>query len=179
MSKLGTTRPTAVVNVVTNLDLLAEHQAASEELDRLNKNQSASERLNNPYSKEVRAQAKKVQDIEAQMDESTVCIKLKALKRAEFAETVTNHPPREDHDLDGALGFNTDTFGDDAIPKSIVGAWRKVSGKKVDFTGDDWEEESAEFTDAQYAEFANVVMNLNRRVTSIPFSPNASAVNRS
>ena len=78
MSKLGTTRPTSVVDLVTNLGLLAEHQAASDELAHLNRTQSAADRMNNPYSKEIRAAAKKVQDIEKQMEESTVCIKLQA-----------------------------------------------------------------------------------------------------
>lgn len=178
MSKLGTTRPTSVVNLVTNLDLLSEHQAANEELSRLNRITQASDRLNNGFSKEIRDLAKKVQEIEERMDESTVCVKLKALKRAEYAEVIAKHPPREDHDLDTALGFNTETFADDAMPLSIVGAWRKSTKEKIDFTGADWEAESAEFTDAQYADFAQALLNLNRGSTSVPFSQTASAVNR-
>ena len=178
MSKLGTTRPTTVVNVVTNLDLLAEHQAALEELERLNRVQSASDRLNSAYSKEIREQAQKVQDLEAQMNESTVCVKLKALKRAQYAEVVANHPPREDNDVDTAFGVNTDTFGDELLPLSIVDAWNKATGEKVDFTGDDWAEEAAEFTDAQFNEFAMAALNINRGATAIPFSSIASAVIR-
>ncbi|MGN6035527.1 hypothetical protein ACP6NG_09100 [Brevibacterium casei] len=178
MSKLGITRPTAVVDLVTNLDLLADHQVAREELDRLNKLTPASERLNNPYSKEIRAQAKKVADLEKKMDDSTVCVKLRALKKAKWAEVVANHPPREDNDVDAALGFNTDTIADEAMPLSIVSAWEKDSGNKIDFTGDDWATESEEFTDAQFAEFAQTLLNLNRGSTTIPFSQIASAVNR-
>lgn len=178
MSKLGTTRPTTVVNVVTNLDLLAEHQAANEELDRLNRMQSSKDRINSAYSKEIREQAKLIQKLEAQMDESTVCVKLKALKRAQYAEVVENHPPREDNDVDTTFGLNTDTFGDDIIPLSIVDAWRKTTQEKVDFTGADWVEESAEFTDAQYSEFVSAVLNINRGATSIPFSRIASAVSQ-
>lgn len=179
MSKLGTTRPTAVVNVVTNLDLLAEHQAANEELERLNRNQTSQDRLNSAYSKPIREQAKLIQGIEAKMDESTVCVKLKALKRTQYAEVVANHPPREDNDVDKAFGVNTDTFGDEVIPLSIVAAWEKNSEKKVDFTGDDWATEAEEFTDAQYSEFVQAVLGINRSSTSIPFSRTASAVNRS
>lgn len=179
MSKLGTTRPTTVVNVVTNLDLLAEHQAALDELERLNRVQSAADRMNSPYSKEIRDLAKKVQELEAQMSDSTVCVKLKALKRTQYAEVVANHPPREDNDVDNAYGVNIDTFGDELIPLSIVGAWNKATGEKVDFTSDDWAEEADEFTDAQYSEFVSAVLNINRGATSIPFSPIASAVNRS
>ena len=179
MSKFGTTRPTSVVDLVTNLGLLAEHQAANDELAHLNRTQSAADRMNNPYSKEIRAAAKKVQDIEKQMEESTVCIKLQALKRAEYAEITAKHPPREDNDVDAALGFNTDTFGEEVIPRSIVAAWWKTSKEKIDFTGDDWEAESAEITDAQYADFSTAVLNLNQRATSVPFSRDASAVSRS
>lgn len=178
MSKLGTTRPTTVVNVVTNLDLLAAHQAESQELERLNRVQSASDRLNSAYSKEIREQAKKIQNIETMMDESTVCVKLRALKRAKYAEVVANHPPREDNDVDNAFGVNTDTFGDELVPLSIVEAWNKATNEKVDFTGDDWAEEADEFTDAQYNEFAMAALNINRGATAIPFSSIASAVIR-
>ena len=178
MSKLGTTRPTTVVNVVTNLDLLAEHEAATRELERLNRVQSAADRLNSAYSKEIREQANIIQNLEAQMDESTVCVKLKALKRAKYAEVVANHPPREDNDVDTAFGVNTDTFGDELLPLSIVDAWNKATGDKVDFTGDDWAEEAEEFTDAQYSEFAMAALNINRGATAIPFSSIASAVIR-
>lgn len=179
MSKLGTTRPTAVVNVVTNLDLLAEHQAANEELERLNRTQSSSDRLNSAYSKEIREQAKLVQDLEARMNESTVCVKLRALKRTQYAEVTAKHPPREDNDVDSMFGVNTDTFGDDVIPLSIVDAWNKGTKKKVAFTGDDWAEEAEEFTDAQYSEFVQAVININRGATSVPFSQNASFMSRS
>ena len=179
MSKLGTTRPTSVVNLVTNLELLGEHQAANEELSRLNRVAQAADRLNNGFSKETRAAAKRVAELEEQMDESTVCVKLQALKRAQYAEVIAKHPPREDHDLDTALGFNTETFADDAMPLSIIGAWKKSSKEKIDFTGADWEAESQEFTDAQYADFAQALLNLNRGSTSVPFSQTASAVNRS
>lgn len=178
MSKLGTTRPTAVVNVVTNLDLLAEHQAAEEELERLNRAQSAADRLNSAYSKEIRQQAKVIQTLETQMHESTVCVKLKALKRTQYAEVTANHPPREDNDVDTAFGVNTDTFGDEIIPLSIVDAWNKATGEKVAFTGEDFAEEAEEFTDAQYSEFVQAVLTINRGATSIPFSSNASAVSR-
>ena len=179
MSKLGITRPTAVVDLVTNLELLADHQAAREELGRLNRLTTAQERLNSPYSADMRAVAAKILDIEKKMDESTVCVKLKALKRAEFAELIAAHPPREDNDVDSHFGFNTDTFADAAIPKSIVGAQRKLSGKKVDFTGDDWAEVSEELSDAQYADFTSALIGINRQATSVPFSQTASAVNRS
>ena len=179
MSKLGTTRPTTVVNVVTNMELLAAHQAANEELERLNRAQTSKDRLNTAYSKEIREQAKLIESIEAQMDESTVCVKLKALKRNQYAEVVANHPPREDNDVDKAFGVNTDTFGDEIIPLSIVDAWRKTTEEKVDFTGDDWAEESEEFTDAQYSEFAQAVLGINRSSTTIPFSRTASYVNQS
>lgn len=179
MSKLGITRPTAVVDLVTNLDLLADHQAARNELDRLNKLTSAAERLNNPYSADMRAVAAKIADLEKQMDESTVCVKLKAIKRAEYAELVAAHPAREDNDVDAAFGFNTDTFADAAMPKSIVSAWKKATGKKVDFTGEDWAEVSEEFTDAQYSDFTSALIGINRQATGVPFSQTASVVNRS
>ncbi|MCM1011898.1 hypothetical protein [Brevibacterium sp. XM4083] len=179
MSKLGITRPTAVVDLVTNLDLLADHQAAREELDRLNRLTTAAERLNNPYSADMRKVAKKIADLEAQMDESTVCVKLKALKRSEYAELVAAHPAREDNDVDGHFGFNTDTFADAAMPRSIVAAWKKGTNKKVDFTGDDWAEVSEEFTDAQYSDFTSALIGINRQATAVPFSQTASAVNRS
>lgn len=178
MSKLGTTRATAIVNHVTNLDLLAAHEEAEAELERLNKLTSAGERLNDPYTKQIRAQAKKVLDLEDEMEKSTVCIKLRALKRARYAEITAAHPAREDNDVDRIFGVNTDEFPDAVMPESIVEAWDKTTGEKIDFTGADWAEESEEFSDAQLAAFVSKVIKINRGSASVPFSQTASAVTR-
>lgn len=178
MSKLGTTRATAIVSHVTNLDLLAAHEEAEAELERLNKLTSAGERLNDPYTKQIRAQAKKVLDLEDEMEKSTVRIKLRALKRARYAEITAAHPAREDNDVDRIFGVNTDEFPDAVMPESIVEAWDKTTGEKIDFTGADWAEESEEFSDAQLAAFVSKVIKINRGSASVPFSQTASAVTR-
>ena len=178
MSKLGISRPTAVVEIVTNLELLAAHQVESQKLEELNEKTPAGDRLNNPYTPQIREQAQKVRDIEQEMQDSTVCVKVRALKKAKYAEIVADHPAREGNNVDALFGVNTDTFIDGVMPLSIVEAWNKSTGEKVDFTGDDWAEESEEFTDAQVSEFVSAILSINKRSIEVPFSPRASAMTR-
>lgn len=174
MSKITITRATANVELVTNLDLLADHEAATNELERAQKTESP-DRLNSSAS--VRAAAKRVEHIENEMESSIIVFKLRALARKRWVELVDAHPAREDDDMDQRFGFNADELFNEALPESIVAVTTK-SGDTVDWSPEDWEEISEEISDAQYAEFVGAVFRLNQRESEIPFSRTASILNR-
>lgn len=171
--KLSITRATEVVELVTNLGLMADHTTAEAELVRLQKTERP-DRLNS--STEVREAAKRVRQIEQQFQESVVLVKLEALGRPRWNELADKHPARENNDADERFEINTDTFFDDAIPESIVSAQWKTTGDPVDLDADDWAQLAQEISDVQYAQFITAVLKINQIETSVPFSRSASAV---
>lgn len=176
MSKLGIKRATTSVPLVTNLELLSEYDAVADTLEKLQKNARA-DRLNS--SPDLRKAAEAVRALEDKMQESTALVKLRALKRARWAELEEKHPAREDNDLDKRFGVNVDEFFDEAIPECIVEVSMKATGKKVDFDpAADWKELADDMSDGQYSEFIGATLTLNRGATSVPFSRTASVVTR-
>lgn len=175
MSKLGIKRATTTVDLVTDLDLLAEYEAAEERLERLGK-EARPDRLNS--SPEIKKAAKEVQRLEKAMADSVVSFKLRALKKPDFAKLEEEHPPRDDNDVDKSFGVNIDTFLDAAMPSSVVEATWKESGKKAEFSGSDWPEIAEDITNGQHAEFTAAILRINRGATTVPFSRSASIVTR-
>lgn len=176
MSKLGIKRAVTSVALVTDLELLNEYDRAVEELEKLQKNARADRMTGNP---ELRKAGKAVQDLEKQMDESTVLVKLRALKRTRWAELEEKHPARDDNDLDKQYGVNVDTFFEDVLPECIVEVTEKPTGKKISFDPDtEWAPLSEEMSDGQYARFLTATLALNRGAADVPFSRIASVVTR-
>lgn len=174
MSKLGIKRATTSVPLVTNLELLAEYDKASDVLEKLQKNARPDKMVGDT---ELRKAAQDVRALEDQMQDSTVLVKLRALKRTRWAELEEKHPAREDNDLDKRYGLNVDTFFDEAIPECIVEATWKTSGKKVDLDpSTDWAELADDMSDGQYAQFITAALALNRGAAAVPFSRVASVV---
>lgn len=172
MSKLGIARATTTVQLVTDLSLLGEHEAAEAELERLSKNVRP-DRMNS--APELRDAAKRVQELEQKMDASVVLVKLRGLKRSQYADLQAEHPERKDNDLDKSFGVNSDTFFDAVIPLSIVEATWKSTGEPVEL---EWAEISDQLTEAQYAQFVTAVMKVNNGKPDVPFSRSASVVTR-
>lgn len=175
MSKLGIKRATSAVDLVTDLELLSEHERASDTLAKLQRDTRSDDRLNS--SAEVKKAAKAIRALEEKMSDSTVVVKLRALKRSRWAELEEKHPQREDNEVDKRFGVNVDTFFDEAIPECVIEVTDKKSGKKVEFDpATEWAPLADEMSDGQYAEFIGATLALNRGATSVPFSRVASAV---
>lgn len=179
MSKLGISRATSAVDLVTNLELLAEHEAASAALEKLQRGLNKDDRLNS-QNKELKQAAQAVRAIEDKMTDSTVSVKLRALKRTRWAELEEKFPAREDSDLDKRFGVNVDAFFEVAIPECVVEITDKKTGKKIEFDpATEWAPLADDMSDGQYAEFIGATLALNRGATAVPFSRVASAVTQS
>lgn len=55
----------------------------------------------------------------AEAEASAARVVVKALKRSEWKALVAEHPPREDHKGDAAVGVNEDTFKDALVAASV------------------------------------------------------------
>jgi hypothetical protein len=110
-----------------------------------------------------------LEDVRARMTElrevirsGVVRIVLKALPRKEFRRLLTEHPPREDVDLDRRLGYNTETFSEALIPASIA-ATRALAadGNSGETVPNEWGRWADDMSDGQYGEIFEACMELN------------------
>ena len=167
---LKITRPEKIVTLCTDAALQAEWEQANEALINAPR-EVQDDRLNGGNSQTKLAMA--VQDVEARMLASTVKFRLQGLRRSEWSERVAANAPRKDSEDDKARGYNTETFYDDVIIRSIVEVTQ--DGEPVEFDpASEWEPLADEMTDRQYAQFAEAVWTLNRGEVSVPFSRSAS-----
>lgn len=165
-------RAESVIEFCTDLAARAEWESANEAL--LNARTRRGERW---ASKDVSELAVKVTELEAQMESSVLLFRLRAVPRKQWQEAVSDNPPREGNESDEAMGVDVSTFFDALLGAvgTIVSVTEKESGAVVDFDPTvDWKPLADEMTDGQYGEFAQKVFELNRGVTSRPFSPTAS-----
>lgn len=88
-----------------------------------------------------------------------VDITIKGLTRGEFRRLLTEHPPREDDDLDVRLGYNGDTFGDALVKACIVSttAHELCGGEPVPNEWDTWADE---MTNGQWEEVFRACLKL-------------------
>ena len=78
--------------------------------------------------------------------------------RGAFRRLLTEHPPRDDDELDKQLGYNADTFGDALIQKCIVRT-ENLSGETVD---NEWGKWADEMSDGQWEEVFTACLALNK-----------------
>lgn len=165
-------RAESVIEFCTDLQARADWETANDAL--LEARTRRGERW---ASTDVSELAAKVTELEAQMEQSVLLFRLRAVPRKQWQEAVSANPPRDDNDGDQSMGVNVSTFFDALLETvgTIVSVTEKSSGKIIDFDPvAHWKPLADEMTDGQYGEFAQKVFELNRGVTARPFSPTAS-----
>lgn len=118
-------------------------------------------------SPEEAALARQLRDLEAQMQDSTITLRLRALPRREFMKLVEKHPARKDNQVDRMVGVNQATFYDALIGACIVEP--EIDEERLTRLLD-------ALTDAQFNKLANTAWELNRSDVSVPFSRTASRI---
>jgi hypothetical protein len=168
-------RPERAVPICLRGDLLADWQAAEEELKRAQGGRGDS--LEDGGIAEL---AERVRALEAEMLEHSDQFRLRAMPRYKFRALVAAHPPRTGDDgtnrEDAQLGVNRDTFFPDLIRASIVEPvlddedWKTLLGDP-----DDPDDEGL-LTDRQFGDLEDAAWFLNRGEVDIPFSRAASLI---
>lgn len=114
-------------------------------------------------------------EIQAEMAEDTIELRLRAVRRKAFRALAEQHPPRKDPDGEthrfDKLGFNADAMPDPLIRASIVAP--ELTEEQLTHLLDEV------LTDAQYDELFLACYGLNRGVVDVPFSSAASRQNHS
>ncbi|MER6575831.1 hypothetical protein [Nonomuraea sp. NPDC001023] len=150
--------PERTFNLCMRPDLFVQWEQAEAELDAARRSDTGSLA---GVSAAAKAAAKRVQEIEAEMDEHTVPILLRARTQQEWSDLVAAHPPREDSD-DGL--WNGKTFSRALLAASAVAPEMSV------------EDASAlvdKLTLGQWNSLQEVLFNLNSQVVEVPKSRSA------
>lgn len=110
-----------------------------------------------------KALAKKLRELEAEMEQYAAPIRLRALTYRGLSDLLAAHPPREDKD---EPSFNTDTFGVGLLAACAVDPVmsEEQAGQLIDG-----------LTHGQWDDLFNTLWSLNRSGVDIPKSRRASA----
>jgi len=161
------------VDIVTDLALQAQYEAAVEALDRARAEQQVA--LENSPGL---AEAKVVTDLEKRMADSAITITLEALSNKVYNEIVATIPARDGDSTDDAYGLDI-SKADALIAPSIVEVTEKKSGKKLAFDpAKEWGPLADELSAAQWEQVFLAAYLLNKGVSKAPFSLAAFATTR-
>lgn len=113
---------------------------------------------------------RQIDALKAQMADSSIEIRFRALPRTKYTQLMKQHPPREGDKFDARMGFDTDTFFATLIRESHVAPdlddddWR-------DLLGDGTAEHPGVLSTGQFDKLAWSAYGVNRRDVDVPFSP--------
>ncbi|MGA4989866.1 hypothetical protein [Nonomuraea bangladeshensis] len=155
--------PEAVYPLCTRADLRAEWEQAEQEIARAEV--EARDSLAGASNAGKKA-AQRVRDLEAEMAEHTVPIRVRALTHKALSDLIAAHPPREDK---GERTFNVDTFGVALLAESAVDPVmnQEKAGLLVD-----------SLTQGQWDDLWTTIWSLNQNSVSVPKSLRASELLR-
>lgn len=156
--------PEATVDICLRGDLVAEWEQAEKQLRDAH---NGSARTLAGGSVEEAELAKRVRELEEEMRGSTISVKLRAMRRPDWAKLVADHPPRKGNDGDKQLQINQETFYDALIAASIVEP--ALDAERTQRFLD-------ALSDAQFDKLAARAWILNRKDVDVPFSQIASRI---
>ena len=149
-----------------SLCMRGDLQAAWEALDlKLTAPSDDTEKL--AVSKEQRDIARQMLDLETEMKDATLTLRLRALSRVKWDELLADHPARKDNRQDLGLGVNNSTFWDAILREMLVSP--KLDERRISKLLD-------KLTPRQFDVLATASWDLNQADVSIPFSLNASRI---
>lgn len=156
--------PERVYNLCVRADLRAEWEQAEAEVEQA----EAESRTSLAGSSAAgRKAAKRVQELEREMAESTIPVRLRALTYKGLSDLLAKHPPREDKEEGG---WNGDTF-----PVALLAACAVEPAMSEDQAG----QLVDRLTNGQWDDLFNICWALNRSSTDVPKSKRASELLRS
>lgn len=151
-------------------DLLDEWEKANDELAQLESQTDAPKRMADNASagvKGAKALAKRIKDLEAQIEETAVWFTMRAIPAAQWSALTEQHPPRKDTQVDMFYGFNWDAVMDEAVRLSMVDPV---------FDDQSWAEFRAVCNPSEWRALRESVESVNRAVTKAPKSSLAASV---
>lgn len=116
---------------------------------------------------DTRKLARKVQQIEAEIEANSITFIFTAMPNAKYRELCDQHPPRKDNQVDHIVGHNREVV-EDALVRACL----------VDPVFDDasWAQFLEVCNPSEWKELRDTVVSVNQAVTSVPKSRLASQI---
>jgi len=108
--------------------------------------------------------SQKVKELEKQVRDASVTIRISSLSWSEYNELMNQHPPRDGKSEE----FNSETFFSAAAQATAVEVTAKST---VPIPEEDWDEFVGGLTDGEYERLANAVMQVNRNFATVGIAP--------
>jgi hypothetical protein len=162
--------PESVVQVCLRGDLAADFDVADKALTEAQKRPSTGKE-----DAGITALLERVEQIQAEMAESTYPFRMRALDRPAFRALMADFPPRRNPETgdpdpeDAQVGFDRDAFFHALLKAATVDPVLDDAG---------WDELLPKLTDRQYGDLTDAAWFVNRSEVSVPFSLAASRARR-
>jgi hypothetical protein len=114
LAKIQPRRPKGRTQICLRPDLIREWETENEKLAEESLDSSSRLAGQGP-TKQMTAQAKKVQKLEDQVEDASVWFHMEALDPDEWNELADMHPPRKDRQFDLMIGYNPEAVLDQAV----------------------------------------------------------------
>lgn len=134
--------PEESVEICLRPDLIEEWETENEKLQALAAQGMKGARVGTKPKAQI-DQAKKVQALEAGIEETSAVFRFRALPKAQWRALCDDHPPRQGNEIDQWTGYNRDAVLDQAVRESLIdpvfdeAAWAEFSGV---LNGGEWDE---------------------------------------
>ena len=166
-------------------DLLDEWEKANADLNEAQTEDARKGRLGTGVSQTTKALAKRVHDIETEIDATAVMFRFRAMSKDRWQAICDNHPPREDNQIDLFAGYNRDAVTDAAVRECLYDpVFEDCTGIKPG-TKDQlcdhedcgtWQQFVKKVNPSEWKELRDTVNSANRSVVDAPKSALASSI---
>jgi hypothetical protein len=170
---------TGVAHICMRPDLIDEWEKACEELAASEAADRGKNRLGQGgVSKETKSLAKRVQDLEAQIEAADVAFHFRRLDKTRHSEICDEHPPRDGNMLDYTVGYNREAVDNAVVHESLIDPVFELCERKgcKHETCGTWQALLKFLGPGEWEEMANVVRDLSGAVTTPPKSQAASRI---
>lgn len=158
--------PERTVEICLRGDLQADFEELERQLD-VAVDQPSGRVVGN---EEAQRLVKQIEQLRAEMKDSTQVFRLRAFPRGRYAALMADHPAVPGDERTAGLGYNPETFFEDALRRSVI--------DPAEIDDATWTTLLDSITDQQYSELVTTVQVLNTRPVSVPFSRAALRMTR-
>jgi hypothetical protein len=161
-------RPEKTVPICFRGDLVARIEDLERELEQVQNAADADDRLASPERAKARQIAETLEQARADMQAASIVFRLRGLSKPEWDALTLKHPPRDDDQVDRALGFNRVTL----LPVLV----RKCLVDQVPADDAEWARLVDVMSSGQFDKLADGAYGVSATDVVIPFSLRASAL---
>jgi hypothetical protein len=159
-------------------DLLDEWGEADEALKASKAKDMVSGRLAGGVSAETKKLAKRVQELEEQIEQVAITCRFRAMSKDRWQALIDNHPPRAGDQMDLFAGYNRDAVLDAAVRVCLIDpVFADCTQEECDHTEcGTWQQFAASCNPSEWKELKDTVNSVNRGVVDLPKSVLASQI---